>query len=286
MAATLPNSAQPEPRDDRIYPVTRWSAAVIVPFLVLAFLILFLYPDESGRRFAWTVWPRMTAMYIGAGYLGGAYLFVHAIFGRRWHRVAAGFPAVTAFTVSMLLITIIHWPLFDLGHFPFQLWLVLYVVTPILVPVLYLLNRRTDPGTLEAVDATVPNAARFALGAFGAGLLVFSLVTFIWPGLLIPMWPWALITVTGRAMAGWFLILGVGGVVIARDTRWSAWRVGMESIALWHVLVLLAAALNPGEFTGGYPFNWYLVGVAVVLILLVVLYALMYRRIRAGTPQP
>jgi hypothetical protein len=56
--------------DDRILPVTRIVSAIIVPFLVLAFLILYFYPDESGQRFAWAIYPRIQAMYVGAGYLG------------------------------------------------------------------------------------------------------------------------------------------------------------------------------------------------------------------------
>ena len=279
MATTSITSAQLDDKDDRIFPLTRWISAAVVPFLVLAFIILYLFPDESGRRFAWEIKPHMTAMYIGAGYLGGAYLFLHAIFGRHWHRIAAGFPAVTTFTISMLLITILHWNRFDLHHFPFQLWLVLYVVTPFLVPATWLYNRKTDPGTPEARDAVVPPWARYALGLLGGVLLVFSVAAFIRPDLLIPIWPWALTTISARALAGWFALLGVGGLVISRDWRWSAWKVGLGSIALWHILVLLAAALNPGDFTGSYPFNWYLVSVAVVLLGMAFLAVIMHDRI-------
>jgi hypothetical protein len=42
---------------------------------------------------------------------------------------------------------------------------------------------------------------------------------------------------------------------------------------------LLAAALNPGDFTGSYPFNWYLVSVAVVLLGMAFLAVIMHDRI-------
>jgi hypothetical protein len=34
-------------RDDRIFPITRIIAALVVPFLVLAWVILYFFPDMS-----------------------------------------------------------------------------------------------------------------------------------------------------------------------------------------------------------------------------------------------
>ncbi len=253
-------------KDDRIFPLTRLVAALVVPVLVLAFIILYLTPDQSGQRFAWEIKPHMMARFIGAGYLGGAFLFVNVIFGRRWHRVAPGFPPVTAFTVGMLLATGLHWSRFDIRHFPFQLWLVLYVITPFLVPWLGWNNRVTDSGAPEADDLVVPRIARLALGGLGVVLLGFAVGAFVAPAFLQAIWPWALTPLTARIMGGWLALLGTGGVAIGRESRWSAWRVGLGSIGLWHALVLLGAALSPGDFTQGYPFNWYLISVAVVLL--------------------
>jgi len=83
-------------------------------------------------------------------------MFVFAIFGKRWHRIKAAFPPATTFTVAMLLATFLHWDRFDINHFPFQVWLVLYIITPLLVPYLWIKNRGTDPGTPEPDDLTVP----------------------------------------------------------------------------------------------------------------------------------
>ena len=85
--------------DDCILPITRVVSAIIVPILVLAFVILYFSPDDSGERFAWRLKPHMQAMYVGAGYLGGSWIFLRAVFERRWHRVAPGFLPVTTFTL-------------------------------------------------------------------------------------------------------------------------------------------------------------------------------------------
>lgn len=132
-------------RDDRILSTTKVALIVVVPFLVLAFLILHLFPERSGERFAWAIKPAMTSLFIGAGYLGGGYQFVQLIFGREWHRYSMAFPPVMTFTVAMLAATLPHWDRFEIHHFPFQLWVVLYVVTPFLVTWLWWTNRRTDP---------------------------------------------------------------------------------------------------------------------------------------------
>jgi hypothetical protein len=266
-------------REDRIQPFTRIVAAVIVPFLVLAFLILYLSPERSGERFAWAIQPPMTAMFMGAGYIGGAWLFINAIFGRRWHRVAPGFWPVTTFTVSMLLATIIHWELFDLTHFPFILWLILYVVTPFLVPLTWLLNRSVDPGAPEESDVVVPTMARRSLLVLGVVLLAFALGGFTNPGWLIDLWPWTISTLTARTMSGWLALLGVGGIVISADTRWSAWKVGLQSIGLWHLLVVVAAFVRRADFHNGLG-NWYLASVVVVLVGMFTLYLMMEGKLR------
>ncbi len=71
---------------------------------------------------------------------------------------------------------------------------------------------------------------------------------------------------TARVLGGWFSLLGFGGLFIARERRWSAWRVGFVSIGLWQVLILVAAVLNLKSFEPPTLFNWYLVVVALGVV--------------------
>jgi hypothetical protein len=255
-------------------------AAVIIPFLLLAFVILYLFPQLSGVRFAWRILPNVTAVYIGAGYLGGAYLFVHALVGRQWHRVAAGFPAVTAFTISMLLATLLHWDRFDPRHLPFQLWLVLYVVTPVLVPWIWLSNRVTDPRALELQDIVVPDCIRLVVRVFGVVLTAGAILGLVFPHLLIAVWPWTLTPLTASVVAGWLALMGVGNLAIAQDCRWSTWRVAVESITLWQVLFLVGAVIHQHDFTVGRLLNWYVLSILVFVLSSVSLYVFMEARRR------
>ena len=250
-------------KDDRILPLTRIVLIIVVPFLLLAFLILYLFPQTSGERFAWQIKPNMTALLIGAGYFAGAYQFVFTIFGQRWHRIALAFPPVVAFTIFMFLATVLHWDRFDIRHFPFQVWLVLYIISPFLVTFIWLRNRVTDPGTPEPGDLRVPGFARLGFYAFGViGLLMVALF-FLTPQTLIAVWPWKLTPLTARVLGGWFGLLGIGGIVTGRETRWSAWCIPVQSITLWAVLVLVGALLNPQDFTSARVWNPFSLGMLV-----------------------
>jgi hypothetical protein len=276
------------PDDDRIFSIIKIISAGVVPFLLLAFIILYFFPHLSGERFAWSINPPFMAMFMGAGYIGGAWLFLNVVFGKRWHRVAPGFFPVTSFTIAMLLATLLHWDRFDPGHFPFQLWLGLYVVTPFLVPWMWWYNHKTDHGNPEPDDLTVPAPPRWVLRTLGLILLFFAIMGFLFPNWLIQIWVWKLKPLTARVLSGWFSLLGVGGLIIGRETRWSAWRVGIEAIGIWHILVVIAAFMRPQDFPGG-VWNWYVISVIITLMGMIVLYIQMmsqwrFRKLRNVTP--
>jgi hypothetical protein len=65
-------------RNDHIYRFTRLLSIIIIPFLIAAWIILYLRPERSGELFAWPIKPPMTAMMLGAAYLGGV-VFHHAV---------------------------------------------------------------------------------------------------------------------------------------------------------------------------------------------------------------
>ncbi len=265
--------------DDRIQPITRAVAVFVVPFLWLAFLILFFNPNSTGERFAWAIKPHMTAMYMGAGYLGGSWLFINAIFGRQWHRIQGGFLPVTSFTWFMMVATFLHWDQFNLSSLGFTLWLILYIVTPFLVPALWMYNRKTNPGTLETGDIIISSVVLLILKLLSAVALLYAIVGFIVPDFAINTWPWPLTPLTARVMCGSISLLGVGAFTMSNETRWSAWKTPLESILIWHMLVLVGAALNPSDFSKGL-LNWYMAAITVMVIATFIFYPMMEMRRR------
>ena len=73
---------------------TRLLALVIIPFLLGAFVILYGFPRDTARLFAWPIKPTMTSMMLASAYLGGAYFFVRVLAERHWNVINGGFPPV------------------------------------------------------------------------------------------------------------------------------------------------------------------------------------------------
>src|SRR5436305_1648162 len=168
-------------RNDRILPETRWVSAIIVPFLVAASAILYLFPDHTQELFAWGIQPRMSGMMLGAAYIGGAYFFVRVAANARWHWVKVGFLPVTTFATLMGIATILHWDRFNHGYISFFAWVALYFTTPIIVFLLWLHNRSADPGPHTSLDSRVPHLVRLVIGIVGGLTLLISIVLFLQP---------------------------------------------------------------------------------------------------------
>ena len=266
-------------KDDRIFPFTRFIGAIVALVLGLAFVILFFFPNQTGELFAWAITPQMSSRYFGAAYLGGAWIQANVAFDKRWHRVQVGFPVVTVFTIFMFIATILHWERFSLGTLPFNAWLMTYIISPFLIPAIWFYNKRTDSGQPEESDVVVSPTARLITRLIGIMVLVFVAMGFLYPDFFIRIWSWKLTALTARVMAGWLSSIGVGALLLASDSRWSAWRVLLEAIFIGHSLVLVAAGINPSDFTTS-VFNWFTLSVAVGLLVIAVYYVIMERRRR------
>jgi hypothetical protein len=226
-------------RDDRVFPATRLLGAVIVPFLVVAFALLYFFPDDTRHWFAWDVQPTITPLIMGAGYIAGAYFFVRVARATRWHRIQVGFLPVTAFTLFMAIGTFAHLDRFATAHVAFSIWVGLYVVTPVLVPLAWWRNRATDPGTPEPGEPPLPGFVRPLLLTVGGLQSVIALVLLLSPSTMIEHWPWQLTPLTAQTLGGWFALPGVTALMMGLDGRWTAIRITLESQLIGLALILL-----------------------------------------------
>src|SRR3954469_12533187 len=229
-------------RDDRVLPETRVLGAIIVPFLLVAFALLYFFPDDTRHWFAWDVQPTLTPLVMGAGYVAGAYFFVRVARERRWHRVQVGFLPVTAFTLFMAIGTFNHLDRFLTAHVAFWIWVGLYVTTPVLVPLAWWRNRATDPRTPEPGELPLPPHVRTLLLAGGGVQSVVALVLLLSPSTMIEHWPWLLTPLTAQTLGGWFALPGVTALMMGLDGRWSAIRITLESQLIGLALILLGTA--------------------------------------------
>ena len=270
-------------RDDRVFPETRMLGAVIVPFLLVAFGLLYLFPDDTRHWFAWDVQPTITPLIMGAGYIAGAYFFVRVARERRWHRIHVGFLPVTAFTLFMAIGTFNHLDRFDTQHVAFWIWVGLYVTTPVLVPLAWWRNRTMDPGTPEPGEPTLPGFVRPTLLIAGTCQSAIALVLLLSPSTMIEHWPWTLTPLTAQTLGGWFALPGVTALMMGLDGRWSAIRITLESQLIGLVLILVGTARAWEDVDAGNALAYvFVVGIAGLFVVLLALELSMLAREPAG----
>ena len=253
---------------------TRVLAAVIVPFLLLAFMVLVPWPTDTRRLFAWEIKPTMTAMVLGSVYVGGAYFFVRVVFASRWHTVAGGFLPVAGFATLMGVTTILHWDRFLHRNVAFWLWVALYFTTPVLVLVAFLRNRREYDSTPDSSGRIASLAAAAFVLAAGASLAMCTFL-YLFPSRAVAIWPWHLTPLTARVLGAIFA-LGGAGVGAWWERRWSAIRILVQVAGFMLVLILIAAARARSQFDTSEPLTWlFLVGFVVATAALATLYVRM-----------
>jgi hypothetical protein len=235
--------------------LTRWIAGFIVVILLDASQLLAFYPDRTATLWAWTIQPELTAMVLGSVYAGGAYFFARVLFGASWEEVAAGFPAISLFVWMATLATALHLDRFHEESLPFAAWAALYVVTPLLVPYLYLRNRRRSP---PPEGPEMPRGLRTGLAIAGAVLVAVALLIFLAPDEAIGEWPWTLTPLTARITAAVLGLYGAVWVSVAAHRTWTGARIPLQCQTIGLTVFLVAVGRDERVV------DWGVLGVVVV----------------------
>ena len=235
-------------------PFTRALSWFIVPFLVVAWVILYLFPGHTARLWSWAIPVEMTSMVLASAYLGGAYFFVRVARERQWHHTGAGFLAVTTFAGLLGVATLLHWDKFLHHHVSFWLWAGLYFTTPFLVVGAWLANRRYAVAPV-AGDVLLRPVERVVIAVVGLVALGQGVVMFVAPTAVIDLWPWPLTPLTCRVVAAVFC-LGGAGVNAWLDPRWSSLRLMLQVEVVMLVLMLVGAVRAHGEMQSDRALTW------------------------------
>ena len=270
-------------RDDRIRPYTRGVAVLVLPFLVVAVVLLYLLPNSTEDLFAWTIAPPLTSMLLGSAYVGGIWFFVRVIVTRRWHRVKYGFPAVLLFASLLGIATLLHWDRFHHGHVSFIAWSVLYAVTPLLVAGVLVVNWRSDPGVPEERDLRIPTAARVVLAVVGGAALLCGASLFLLPEHGTRLWAWETTPLTARVVGAVLTLPGAVNLWLLRESRWSAMREVVQAEIVSLVFISIALAVSARDLQWARPAAAAVVGgIGVSLLGFASFYLWCERRQRRG----
>jgi hypothetical protein len=242
-------------RDDRVLASTRSLAAFIAPFLLVAFVLLYGFPGETARLWAWPISSHMTAMLLASAYLGGCYFFVRVLLvERRWAAVRAGLVSVALFATLLGVATLVHWDKFAHGKVAFWLWAGLYFTAPFLVVAAWLTNQRyAAPAAPD--EAHLGRVARLVVGGTAGLAVLTGLVMFAAPARAITVWPWALTPLTCRVVGATFC-LGSAGLGVLVDDRWSSVRLMRQVQLVMFALILVAVIRARHEFLTDRPLTW------------------------------
>ncbi len=244
---------------DSIRPFTRLVSIAVLPFLLVASVLLYLFPANTEQHFAWTITPEISARYLASAYLGGIWFFAAVLRQRQWHLVRHGFPAVLTFATLLGVATLLHWDRFHAGHISFLTWTALYLITPFLMIAVLLAQRGTDRGTAVSTDTTIPRGWRIALAGIGLVSMAVGVVLFLMPAVLVDSWAWSLTPLTARVLGATLTLPGMVNVWMLVDSRWSAFRTLFQAQLVSLTFILGAILLGWDQLDFGRPAAWFIV---------------------------
>jgi hypothetical protein len=285
-------SSDREVHDDRVLRATHWAALIVFVILVPAVIVLWGTPSHTAQRWAWTIKPDLTPIFLGSGYAAGAFFFWRTFRARIWHPSSAGVLGASVFAGLMLIATLIHFDRFNHGHAPFLAafafwgWTIVYIISPLAVFAIWWTNRATDPREPVPGDPVLSDTIRLAARTIGLGALIVAAVFFISPATAINIWPWKLTPLTARVIASFTAQVGVGAIVLSLDRRWSGWRLIIQTFFVATAFLLVGAARAWKDFDHNDVTTYlYVGGLLAADLALLVLYNSAEGRARAGAPR-
>ncbi len=242
-------------RDDRVLAGTRALSAFIAPFLLVAFALLYGFPSDTARLWAWPIQSHMTSMLLASAYLGGCYFFVRVLLvERRWAAVRAGLVSVALFATLLGVATVLHWDKFAHDKVAFWLWAGLYFTAPFLVIAAWVLNQRYA-GRPSADQPRLGRGPRRFVADVAALSVLTGAAMFVAPAQAITLWPWPLTPLTCRVVGATFC-LGAAGLGVLADDRWESVRLMRQVQLVMFALILVAVARARHEFFIDRPLTW------------------------------
>jgi hypothetical protein len=276
-------------RDDHLVLLTRLALWPLAMLSAIFGPMLFLLPSRTDTLWSWQIRPDMSAVFVGAGYIFGACAITTLLIRNQWHALNTAALATWVSSVAMLAATLLHLDRFFVGTLRFYVWFVIYLALPFALPAAWVLKLRFskphDPGDL-VFDAPI----RYANLLLGLVLLGFGLFLFFDPAGAAAIWPWQLTPLMSQVISGWIMFLGMGGIVIFFEPRYSAYRALIPGTLVWDIALLVGARLhrNDFDFTHTSSLIWLIVLILFTLgnIAALARYEPLYRRRRPGSTAP
>jgi hypothetical protein len=278
---------RPAQPDDHLTLLARLAVWPLVLLSGIFGPMLFLLPHLTDRIWSWPIQPPMSAVALGAGYIFGAIAFATLLLRNQWHALSVALMTAWVFSIVQLAATLIHLDRFFVGTMRFDVWFVIYVALPILLPVIWFFNRRyAAPRRPDELVFIWP--ARIALLLAGLLLLAFGVFMFVYPPGAAAVWPWLLTPLMARVLSGWVMFLGLAACLIFFEPRYSAYRSALPGFIIWALALLVGSLLHLDNFNFQRPAAWLwflaVLGLIASTALTFAVFEYMIYRRRTGQP--
>lgn len=186
----------------------------------------------------------LNARFVGSLYLGGGVVILCAALTRRV--VDTRIPLWSFFVITVLVLgmTLAYWRDFTVGGVP-KLWMLTYVVDPIVVPVAIATLGLVWPAASGRHRLTVLFLTQaVVLGGVGIALLIAS-------DAVLAAWPWAIDRLLARVYAAFFLAFAVGALLAAYERRPRAVQAFLTGSLALLIFTLTTTLLHLDRFSSG-----------------------------------
>lgn len=211
------------------WPLRLWFVVELF-FAISATIAVGLRPAATATNFAWTIKPEVTAALFGAFYAATAPVVFLVLFARAWENVRVFVLPGAAFTLAQLIVTFVHWDRFAVWTGPFNIWFASYLLPPpVFLACYWWQQRRAAP---VRTDDPLPRWTRWGLWIVGGLLTLEALLTLVFPAWLASWAPWRITPLNARAAGGYFLLLGLMMLSMARENDRDRVRVASPLLVL------------------------------------------------------
>lgn len=255
-----------------------WSLVNGIPAAVGA--LLFLTVPRFGKRFAWDIKHRQSAIFLGTGFLLRAGLFVHIIRATYWGDIRWMVWGNAVFAGVLLGVTMIWGDFFRWRRPVALIWLFLYIEEPIWMVSLVPQARAAVEGAGPVPGATIHVLLQTVLWAEAAVMLATGMYLFLLDKFDNPLWPWRPDRISARIMAGWPLAWAAWAPTLALAETWSEARGGVLLNVIWLAAMLASLVVFRSQFELSRRLTRiYAVVISLLFALLLIGYALQIRSV-------
>ncbi len=245
-------------------PLRMWLAVEIL-FGIGAVLAIGVSPQNTQTNFAWPIQPVVMAAVLGAFYASSALLFVLPFFAKRWEMIRVMILPTALFAAIQLIATFLHWTKFSVGTIPFYIWFASYLFPPPIFVAGYMWHQRRAKPKNSQLDSPLPVWTYWLFILCGSLLAFGAVLVFIFPNLLIPIFPWKLTALTARSLCGWIMITGVILLAMVRENDRARVRLGTPILILLLPTLLIQMTRFANEVDWSNSILWFGLILAAVI---------------------